>query len=118
MEGEYIELLKKLAVIKRNDFEFVTVGLVHRDDATLVAGEVGYKIANTYTSLSGFSSREKSYDSCGTLQLVKLAQYLEARGFDFWSLGHPHMEYKKKLGAKTYSREAFLKRWQKSVEKL
>ena len=73
--------------------------------------EVGYIIAKTYTSLSGFSSKDKKYNNYGTLQLVELSKYLEKNNFAFWNLGHPHMEYKKNLGAKVYSRKEFLKRW-------
>ena len=78
---------------------------------------VGYIIKKTYTSLSGFSSREKEYANYGTLQLVLLAQYLQRQGFEFWNLGHPHMPYKKRLGCKVYSREEFLKRWQSAIER-
>jgi len=63
----------------------------------------------------GFSSRVKKHNNYGTLQLVLLAQYLQKKGFSFWNLGHPHMPYKKKLGAKVYTRSSFLKRWQDTV---
>ena len=41
--------------------------------------------------------------------------YLENNNFEFWNLGHSHMEYKQRLGCKTYSRSDFLKRWDKAV---
>jgi len=44
-----------------------------------------------------------------------LSKYLEKNGLSFWNLGHPHMEYKKKLGAKVYARQEFLKRWNKAI---
>jgi len=40
-----------------------------------------------------------------------LANYLHKRDFNFWNLGHPHMEYKKRLGCEIYKRDDFLKRW-------
>ena len=114
-KDEYVELMQELYSKNWDNFKLVSVALLTRETNSLVAGEIGYIIGKTYTSLTGFSSREKVHNNCGTLQLVVLAHYLEKNDFSFWSLGHPHMEYKKKLGAKTYSREEFLQRWQESV---
>ena len=114
-KDEYVELMQKLYAKSWDNFKLVSVALLTKETNSLVAGEIGYVIGKTYTSLTGFSSREKLYNNCGTLQLVELAHYLEANDFSFWSLGHPHMEYKKKLGAKTYSREEFLQRFQDAV---
>ena len=113
LKDEYLELLKKLYASndEKRDFKIISVEIVSKESDELIAGEVGYIIGKTYTSLSGFSSPEKKYSSYGTLQLVLLAQYLQENGFSFWNLGHPHMEYKQKLGCKTYSRSEFLKRW-------
>ena len=108
-KDEYVELMKKL--YKREDFKLRGVALLDATSEELVAGEIGYIIGKTYTSLTGFSSRKKSHNNCGTLQLVLLAKRLQNEGFSFWNLGHPHMEYKKKLGAVTHSRKEFLKRW-------
>ena len=38
-------------------------------------------------------------------------KYLEKNNFSFWNLGHPYMQYKFDLGATSFSREEFLKRW-------
>jgi len=115
LKGEYLELLLNLYDAKQQDnFKITSFELYSKDDAKLIAGEVGYFIGKTYTSLSGFCLRDKKYNNYGTLQLVLLSQYLEKNNFDFWNLGHPHMEYKKKLGAKVYSRQEFLKRWNSS----
>jgi len=81
------------------------------DYDTIVGGEIGYFLGKTYTSLSGFSSKEKQYRNCGTLQLAALARLLESLGCSFWNLGHPHLEYKIKLGAADLSRKDFLDRW-------
>jgi len=118
LKGEYAELLKKLYVSndRREEFKMVSFELVDKGSNALIAGEVGYIIANTYTSLSGFSSREKKYANYGTLQLILLAKHLQRSGFEFWNLGHPHMEYKKRLGCQTYSRSDFLKRWKSATQ--
>ncbi len=111
MRDEYVELLQSLHVRKKEDFKLISVELTCKDTDELVAGEIGYIIGKIYTSLTGFSSREKKYNNYGNLQLVLLAKYLEKKDFSFWNLGHPHMSYKQKLGCKTYNRSEFLKRW-------
>lgn len=117
LKNEYADVLKNLYLSneKRENFKVVTVEIICKDSNELIAGEIGYIIGKTYTSLSGFSSKQKRYKNYGSLQLVLLAQYLQNCGFSFWNLGHPHMEYKKKLGAKIYSRGDFLKRWNEAV---
>ncbi len=104
----YLEMLNATHGLDEN-FELISVGI--RDNDTLIAGEIGYIIGQTYTSLSGFSSREKKYCNYGTAQLVLLAQYLEKNKFEFWNLGQSYMTYKLALGAKIYERQTFLKRW-------
>ena len=117
LKEEYAELLKNLYLHnnKRRDFKIISIELINKESDELIAGEVGYIIEKTYTSLSGFSSKEKKYANYGTLQLVLLAKYLENNNFEFWNLGHSHMEYKQRLGCKTYSRNEFLKRWDKAI---
>jgi len=99
------------------DEDFQTIAVMLREKGEPVAGELGYIIGRTYTSLSGFSSREKAYNHYGTAQLVLLAKYLEKENFDFWNLGQPYMPYKLSLGAKIYDRHTFLKRWFSTVQK-
>lgn len=113
LKEEYAELIKKLYLHneEHENFKIISVELVCKESNELIAGELGYIIGKTYTSLSGFSSREKKYANYGTLQLVLLAQYLQSHSFEFWNLGHSHMQYKQKLGCKTYARSDFLKRW-------
>ncbi|RLA78456.1 MAG: hypothetical protein DRG78_15095 [Epsilonproteobacteria bacterium] len=115
--GKYSELILSLHQKKEqfDNFEIYSVELISNETNELIAGEVGYIIGSTYTSLSGFSSSDKKYNNCGTLQLVLLAEYLQKEGFSFWNLGHPHMEYKKRLGAITHSRKEFLQRWQETI---
>jgi Leu/Phe-tRNA-protein transferase len=111
LKGKYLHLLKNLHKQSRDDFKLISVELFCKSTNKLVAGEVGYIINKTYTSLSGFSSREKIYNNYGTLQLVLLAKHLQKNNFAFWNLGHPHMIYKQKLGCKIYKRDEFLSRY-------
>jgi len=105
---KYLNTLKATQGVDEN---FKVTSALIRDEREVVAGEIGYMIGKTYTSLSGFSKREKEYHNYGTAQLVLLAQHLQANGFSFWNLGQCYMPYKLMLGAKIFEREAFLKRW-------
>ena len=109
----YLETLK--AVNELEDDECRVFTALIREEGVAVAGEFGYTIGKTYTSLAGFSSREKEYANYGTAQLVLLAQYLEENGFEFLNLGQPYMPYKMDLGAKVYDREEFLELWFKNT---
>lgn len=113
LEAEYKDLLLSLKDYQHPtiDFEIMSVELNDKNTKELIAGEIGYKIGSTYTSLTGFSSREKKYNNWGKLQLVLLSKYLEKENYSFWNLGHPYMQYKFDLGAKTYPRKDFLERW-------
>jgi Leu/Phe-tRNA-protein transferase len=95
--------------------EFDVISVMIRDNGRVIAGEIGYSIGATYTSLSGFSSKERIYRNYGTAQLVLLGRYLQQEGFAFWNLGQPYMDYKLALGAKIYSRGAFLERWEEAI---
>jgi len=116
---EYQLLIKKLLNYKHPsiDFAIKSIELIDKNTNELIAAEIGYKIGSTYTSLTGFSSKEKKYRNCGKLQLVLLAKYLEDNNYTFWNLGHPYMQYKFDLGAKEYKREDFLKIWEESIKK-
>ncbi|MBP7770216.1 MAG: hypothetical protein KA055_03750 [Aliarcobacter sp.] len=113
IENKYEDLLLSLKNYKHKniDFQIMSVELWNKNTKELIAGEIGYKINSTYTSLSGFSSKEKKYNNWGKLQLVLLGLYLEEQNYSFWNLGHPYMQYKFDLGAKTYLREEFLQKW-------
>ena len=104
----YLKILQATQKMKE-DFQIITACIEENGDT--VAGEIGYIIGNTYTSLSGFSSREKAYRNYGTAQLVLLARYLQENDFVFWNLGQSYMPYKFQLGARRYDRSAFLKLW-------
>ena len=113
LTNEYYEILKSLKNYKDTniDFELLSIELWNKSKTLLIAGEIGYKIGLTYTSLTGFCLKDKKFNNFGKLQMVLLALYLEENNFSFWNLGHPYMQYKFDLGAITYSREEFLKRW-------
>ena len=105
---------KYLAMLKETqgkDEHFKVISAYIRENHELVAGEIGYIVGRTYTSLSGFTRREKRYNNYGTAQLVLLARYLQKEGFAFWNLGQPYMDYKFALGARVYERSDFLERW-------
>jgi len=118
LKEKYLELLKNLYILnnQNNNFKIISVELIDKESNELISGEVGYILGKTYTSLSGFSSKEKKYTNYGTLQLVLLAKYLQNNNFKFWNLGHPHMEYKQRLGCKIYTRSDFLDRWHKAIK--
>ncbi|MBB6481491.1 hypothetical protein [Spirochaeta isovalerica] len=117
----YKELIRNLASeeekVKNPGFRIWGVSLHEGPHNQAIAGELGYTIGRTYTSLSGFFHRgEKQYDNFGKLQMVLLARKLESAGIFFWNLGHPHMPYKTALGAKILKRKEFLQRWDRAVQ--
>lgn len=118
LKNEYALLMQSLHTNRAlyDNFEIISVELISKKNNYMIAGEIGYSIGSTYTSLSGFSSKEKMYNNYGTLQLVLLARYLENAGFSFWNLGHPYMQYKTKLGSLSYTRKDFLQRWNKDIK--
>jgi Leu/Phe-tRNA-protein transferase len=109
---KYLDTLKSVNLANLGITAIAVTIRDHQGQTT--AGEIGYIIGRTYTSLSGFSSRESRHSSHGTLQLVLLAQWLQRNNFAFWNLGQPYMPYKFALGAKKYPRETFLGRWLKA----
>jgi Leu/Phe-tRNA-protein transferase len=108
----YCELLGRLPTGDQVDFALHGIELWSRKRDLLVAGEFGYTMGTTYTSLSGFCTRrDPRWRGFGTLQMVLLAERLKERGFAFWNMGHPEQAYKRALGAKLVERKTFLKRW-------
>ncbi|TLT05388.1 hypothetical protein [Aliarcobacter cibarius] len=116
LTNKYKDLIVNLYKNPDNNFSILSIELYDKNSKELIAGEIGYKINSTYTSLSGFSSKDENYKNWGKLQMVLLALYLEKNNFSFWNLGHPYMQYKFDLGAKLYSREDFLKRWLTKIQ--
>ena len=94
------------------EFFLIAVELWSGRQNVMIGGEVGYTIGGAYTSLSGFLDRGNPVsNTMGTVQLLTLARLLQKNGYEFWNLGHPHMEYKVRIGAKILPRPEFLKRW-------
>lgn len=85
----------------------------------LVAGELGYCIGRTYTSLTGFTDLTRK--SAGKVQLAGLACVLENAGAALWNFGHPprpatpqrpaSMLYKAEMGVTVLPRQEFLQLW-------
>ena len=108
----YCELLGRLSETNEGDFTLYGVELWSTKKDILIAGELGYSVGRTYTSLSGFCTRDEPlWDGFGTLQMVLLARRLAERGFAFWNMGHPSQPYKRALGAQLIDRSNFLTRW-------
>jgi len=108
----YCQLLEELPRGGHGDFALHGVELWSGKRDRLVAGEFGYTIGRTYTSLSGFCTRpDPEWRGFGTLQMVLLAERLRESGFAFWNMGHPGQAYKRALGARLVERGIFLKRW-------
>ena len=105
---KYADTLRQTHTVTDN---FQLIASYIEENGMMVSGELGYIIGDTYTSLSGFSSKEVHYRNYGTAQLVLLARYLQENGFAFWNLGQSYMPYKFRLGAKQYDRSQFLKLW-------
>ncbi|XOB60931.1 hypothetical protein ACMC56_09970 [Campylobacterota bacterium DY0563] len=116
LKPEYITILKNIKNNKLDkDFKLMTVEVCEKETKKLISGEIGYKIGKTYTSLTGFTNREKKYNNWGKLQLVLLNDYLSNNGFKLWNLGHPQLQYKIDLGAKIYNRSDFLNMWNQHI---
>jgi Leu/Phe-tRNA-protein transferase len=112
LKGPYVEIMKELSHIQIHKHGFTLLAFELYKKEQLLAGEIGYIFGSVYTSLSGFYCKnDLNHSGLGFLQLVLLGQRLQESGASFWNLGHPHMDYKHKLGAKTVSRLDFIKRW-------
>lgn len=82
---------------------FYSVELVDVESGRVAAGELGYTVGRTYTSLTGFSR----VSGAGTVQLHALGRLLHLSGFLMWDLGMS-MPYKLSLGAEDVERDLFL----------
>lgn len=118
VDDDYKKILNSVKKnIKLNKkFKLIGVELYEKSTFELISGEIGYQIGTTYTSLSGFTNKDKKYNNWGKLQLVLLNNYLKENDFKLWNLGHPQLKYKIDLGAKIYNRLDFLKLWKSNID--
>jgi Leu/Phe-tRNA-protein transferase len=108
----YRELMKEMQLYSGPEFSLIAVELWSGRHNVMICGELGYTIGGAYTSLTGFLDRGNPVsNTMGTVQLLALARLLQKNGYKFWNLGHPHMEYKVRIGARILPRPEFLKRW-------
>lgn len=115
--SSYRKLLKELPTGACADFAIHGVELWSTKENQLIAGELGYSIGRSYTSLTGFCTRpDPRWRNFGTLQIVLLARELERRGYSYWNLGHPQLTYKLTLGAQAMPREQVLARLRAAQE--
>jgi Leu/Phe-tRNA-protein transferase len=115
----YRDLLKELPTGARPDFAIHGIELWSKKENQLIAGELGYSVGRSYTSLTGFCTRtDPRWRNFGTLQIVLLARELEERGYDYWNLGHPQLTYKLTLGARKVPRARVLERLRRAKEGL
>ena len=90
-----------------------TFELIDTETEELVAGEIGYSIGRTYTSLTGFYN--PSYSSSGKVQICTMALFLASKGIEYISLGHAGMQYKLEFGGTIINRHDFLRLWNQST---
>ena len=96
-----VEIIKNLR--NQSDSRIKPVSFAVYRDGELKAGEVGVVIGRIYTSYTGYYEE----DNAGTVQMIKMAQWLDKTGFDFLDLGMP-LDYKTALGAKDLSPRRFM----------
>lgn len=68
----------------------------------LVAGEIGFRNGNLYSSLSGFRKR----NHVGNIQMSALCNFLKEKKLEYWDFGMS-LPYKLDLGCKLFSRDDF-----------
>lgn len=92
--------------------EFVTFALRDACTGVVVAGELGYLRGRGYMSMTGFCLGH----SRGTLQILRLGQWLrEQHSVTCINLTQP-MPYKTRLGACHLTPEAYVQFWQQAVQ--
>ena len=127
-----------VSILRSSGLKVLSIELyLEAPDGTLhlVAGEIGYIIGATFTSMTGWSlkndvttlpsilsdvwAQDPLFEILGRVQIVCLGKWLQRSGIMFWNLGHPPrpdlpkfpMRYKHDLGAKVYRRGDFMKAW-------
>lgn len=93
--------------LQKTSFGVHSIELWDRASNKIVAGEIGYVVGSSYTSMTGFYASHTN--GCGTLQLISLCCLLQKLGFIIWDLGMV-MEYKINMGGTIISKEEFTQR--------
>ncbi len=84
INDDYISILNKINNRKLNKkFKLLSIELSEKETNRLISGEIGYKTEKIYTSLTGFTTKEKEYNNWGKLQLVLLNNYLKKNAYSF-----------------------------------
>lgn len=96
-----VEAIKTLR--ERKDLAARPVSFALYRDGDLKAGEIGVAMGRVYTSYSGFHGE----DNAGTVQMIKMAEWMRDSGFDFLDFGMP-LDYKTDLGAKNIMPRRFV----------
>ena len=96
-----VEILKALR--KRKDLRIRPVSFAVYRNGELKAGEIGIVTGRVYTSYSGYYEE----DNAGTVQMIKMIQWLDGAGFDFLDFGMP-LDYKTDLGARNITPRRFV----------
>jgi len=102
-----VEILKELRQRKDLRSKPVSFGLYR--DGELKAGEIGVVVGRVYTSYSGYYEE----DNAGTVQMIKMVQWLYETGFDFLDFGMP-LDYKTALGARDITPGSFVELFRKA----
>lgn len=100
--------VNKLGGGQRWGVTFHSIELWHSETKELVAGEIGYTCGAVYSSLTGFTLKNK-YAGAGSVQLACLGRWLERSGIQLWDLGM-ELDYKLELGGKCIPRADWVRR--------
>jgi len=107
-------LKKTLIQLNKNKYKAKSVSFELYKEGELIAGEIGIKTGNIYTSYTGFHTEPSS----GSVQIALMLEYLKTNNYDFCNLGTDNSEknnaYKIKFGAEYIDRADFIKLWRKS----
>jgi len=120
----------------KSRFQAVSIELLTAG-GEVAAGEVGYVLGSTYTSLTGYFNTAAEpagpdsppgakprllHSSAGKIQMLALGALLRRCGVRVWNLGHPPkmpteddpkgaMVYKAEIGGTILDRHEFLQKW-------
>ncbi|MCL2185532.1 MAG: GNAT family N-acetyltransferase [Treponema sp.] len=104
-------LKKTLIHLNKNKYKAKAVSFEVYKDGELIAGEIGIKTGNIYTSYTGYHTEPSS----GSVQIALMLEYLRDHNYNFCNLGTDDSKknnaYKLKFGAEYIDRTDFIKLW-------